>query len=321
MKIFISTMITSPNHTHRTETMLSSVVVDTVDTFSHASQPEPLAHRELHEAPQPKCSDATKNAVKDSVEFTTEAASLYSSKYSALCQGIIYMNSRDTFRIGQGMGFLMLCAVPVLEPLRLGLATVGTVLGAGATVATGLAHGVVKTGEAVGSLAAPSETKITRQKFTDLFIERMKSFLLDHTISPAKKAELIAHPEPLIAMGVIAVAFNSRSLRGKQLNTGFGTINADTIQNQARICKTYFDYVCSVKDDLQQLELDNTNTPWDTLIEMYTDLCQNKTETYPQDKLNTMVHLVNTTVATCELFVNDPYFRDSWQRANVVNYN
>lgn len=296
--------------------MFSPVVVETINTFSNDSCHALLNSRSILDTPTPICSHSTMNAVTESMEFMKAASSLFSSKYSFLAHAIQNMNGHDTFGVGKGLSVLLFCAAPV------GLATIGTVTGDGATLVTGLVHGAVRTDQLLGSIAGLSDDQLIRQKFTDAFIERMRTFLLDNTIRQDTKAELIAHPEMLIGMGVVSVAFNSRELPDQQLNTAFGIIDERTIEDFPRIYKTYFDYVCSVKDDIRKLSLSvvSDSNHWDLFKRLYVDVYAKNLHSYDQKIILTMVHLVNMTEAVCELFLNDPYFKDAWQRANEVKY-
>lgn len=270
----------------------------------------------------------TAPALNGCASFTSESAQfLASPKYSLFIQGIKAINSKSSggylSGLEQCMGALMIMASPIWGLLRVGIGLPCTILGAVATTVTGGAVGVEWSGRKVTQgaqqILGPSEKSNLREKLTEKFVRRMHETLKNMDYNEAHFFK--QHPEQLVSIAGICVAFLSRKEEGKCLKAGDKIVSKEDIANQGETCKGYFNDLCEIKYAIQclRLGLDDSHA-WDYLMNALENLDLEDSEEKELSKserneIETLKLLMERACHFSEYVTDDAIFAKVWKKS------
>lgn len=292
--------------------------------FSTLLPPQPLHAdntrvRQLPEKQVCVSQQTTGKALQECIDLTKGSAKALSPQYSSLVVGIQCLFENDTgyLQMKKALGLLLLMATPVWEPLRIVAAALGALAGSIGTVFTGTAYGLHRMGELAIEGQEPSEAELERIKYTQAFVKRMQNILADQRFSRPMAKEFYEHPEQLISLAAFAVAFRSRNLEGKQLETTYGKIDQDRVAKQPTICQKYFTYVNEIKASLKNLCLSlDDSLAWEFIAKAYKDIEKGNTDKYQASQIEDLMYIDQQSKALCDLFVEDPIFKEMWEKVS-----
>jgi len=265
----------------------------------------------LYYQPEKKQVSATGKALADCAKFTVEAAELFSPKHSFLLHGIEAMGSRGDFsHIDHGIGFLMILSSPAILGLKCLLGIPALLGGAISTAVIAPIHASEKL---VNAVAGPSEATVKRKEHTEQFVARMKEIL--KSFKTVERIELEKHPERLISLALLTVAFLSRTLHGDQLKAVHEIISPDDVIKMDDQAKEYFSKVCLMKSCLQDLNLSpDDGHAWQILTQYIKDLYSETNQLQNSEK-NALKLLDDLSNDLSQKISKDEIFKAAWQKS------
>lgn len=292
-------------------------ITGTLPNFSELPPPEALTGKHQEKKTVILSSQTTAKAVDECTQLTLNSIKVLSPEYSSFIQGIKLICTKDTgyLPISGGLGVLLIMATPVWEPLRVVGAAIGALAGSIGTLFTGIFYGAQRAGELTAQAMEPTEAELERLKFTSAFVERMQAILTNQEINFPRPHVLhfYEHPEQLIGLAALAVAFRSRDLAGTQLRTTYGVIDEAFAKKQPLICQNYFNFVYEMKEAIRGLRLSPDNVlAWDFMVKAYTNVSEGAIAEYEGNQMENLNYVALQAKELCSLFIKDPIFQKLW---------
>jgi hypothetical protein len=245
------------------------------------------------------------SSVADAANFTYRAGEfLLSPKYSLLINGIklIAGDKNQGYLSGFGtfIGALMITSSPVWGVVRLAVGVPGVVVGAIGTAVSGILY-------AIGlGVPTPSRADTQREALTRQFVARMQDVMKGMSYPQAHYFR--EHPNQLISIAFITVAFLSRKEGDNRLKAGGQTLRWEDISEQDATRKAYFEGISYMKMAIQSLGLgDDDDEAWAKLLGFI--------QTPPEDLVgrDTIEILTSTSAGMSEVLVGDKVFIRVWE--------
>ena len=248
-------------------------------------------------------------ALKNCALFTKEAGEVtFSPKYSLLVNGLKSMCASDNGGMMSGfenmMGTLMVMASPIYGVGRFGVGVPVTILAAGATGAAAVLWLGEKAVRSVSQIKLPSLPENQTKKLMQEFVERMHTVLKEMKVDHQTIRQFKAHPETLIGIAALCVAFLSREAgEGTLLHQGL-EITKNEVKDKKR--RNYFDAILIIKENILDLELEKKNErAWKNLMAAI-DSANDDSETY-------ILSIIELTANLGETVAADPEFKEAWE--------
>lgn len=216
---------------------------------------------------EPKCGMKTGPALVNSAALTVGAARLLGDpQLSLFLNGMKLMfGKQDMFGLSGLFGALMVLASPMWGIVRLVVGGGGTVIGAAATTATGVAYVGELAIKGMAHKTAPTEAQLLREDLTKRFVNRMNETIRQASVGD--RAFFRQNINHLMAMSVLKVAFLSRVVADERVILVNGErFGAERLANQDEITQSYFDDICEMKLAIREMNLSpNDEHGWNVL--------------------------------------------------------
>lgn len=293
--------------------------------FTEYNLPKPK-HLHSEEKGSSNNSLVTLEAFKGSASFTAESAKfLADPRYSLLIQGISLVCSKPSggymSGLEQMMGGLMIMASPAWAVIRIGLGLPLTLVGAAATAITGGAVAAEWGGRKVvkGALQAvePSEKEKLREKLTENFVKRMHLTMAEMDYN--EKVFFKDHPEQLISLAAIYVAFLSRNEEENSIKSAEKVIKIDDLPKEDENSLKYFKQLCEMKNAIKSLNFGRDSThSWNLLLDSLKNIDEPLEEGASRHSINekeTLKLLVEMACTLGDAVNEDELFKKIWEES------
>jgi hypothetical protein len=270
--------------------------------------------------------EATTPVLKDCVELTIGAAEILHPKYSTIYLGIKGMRAKsggDYCRgIENAFGFLLLAASPVLEPCRIIGGGLGVIGGAIGTAVVAPVTGTEKNFRKALNSDQLNDPALKRQALINAFTKRMRRLVNSSLkLTADEKLQLMGHPQKLIALSAIALAYNSKNEFINELKMADNSIiKRNQIETLDEVFKDYFMSVCQLKSLIKDIERAERDFDWRKLMERLDNPFLS--EFGGKETRENYVKLGQKAIDLAEVIIADEGFQQSWNaEVALINNN